>query len=339
MSHHTLLSTPSQRVAPTAVPIEALTKHWLDEGVITAEQAARIRDDVGPDVVVQTSHRPSSARTSLAVEALGYLGGVIAVVATMLITARYWEQISTTGRLALVGGTALVLVAAGRLIPGRAGGVGDRLRSVLWLAATAALAGFLGLLGNEVLDLADLDVFLMTSAGTAAAAAVLWSVNRSLLQQIAMAVTLMITAAAAIADFVTTDGLPGVGVWAVAAAWGLLGWRDLLAPRRGVQCMGAAGMVVGAMLTMPYDAGIVLALGTAALLVVLSLVMRDLILLGIGAVGALQVLPVMVNEWFPDTVAAPLALLAVGIVLVAVAIRIARHGGPGDAAGAARPTM
>jgi len=338
MSHHTLLSTPRQRGAPSAVPIETLTKHWLDEGVITAEQAARIRDDVGPDVVVQTPRRPSPARTSLAVEALGYLGGVIALVATMLITARYWEQISTTGRLVLVGGTALVLVAAGRAIPGRAGGVGDRLRSVLWLAATAALAGFLGLLGNDVLDLADLDVLLMTSAGTSVAAGVLWSVNRSLLQQIAMAVTLMITAAAAVADFVTTDGLPGVGVWAVAAAWGLLGWRGLLAPRRVVQSLGAAGMVVGAMLTMPHDAGIVLALGTAALLVVLSLVTRDLILLGIGAVGALQVLPVMVNEWFPDTVAAPLALLAVGIVLVAVAIRIARHGGPSDAGGTARTT-
>jgi len=326
MSEHALLGAPRPR-PEGLISLEALTKRWLDEGIITAEQAALMQQRGGCDVVLPSSQPVSSSRSSLAAEALGYLGGVIVVVASLLLAARYWDEISTTGRLSLVGGTAVVLVVAGFAVPRRTGAVGERLRAVLWMAATAAVAGFLGLLGNDVLELSDAqDVFLMTAAGTALTAAWLWSVSRSLVQQVVLAVAVMATAAAALADFVATDGLPGVGVWIVAATWGLLGWSGRLGPRRAVQSLAAAGMVFGAMLTMPHDAGIVLSLSTAALLVLMSVLLRDLILLAIGAVGALQVLPIMVNEWFPDSVAAPLILLAVGALLVALAIRITRHG-------------
>jgi hypothetical protein len=43
------------------------------------------------------------------------------------------------------------------------------------------------------------------------------------------------------------------------------------------------------------------------------------------AIGSLQILPGAVSRWFPGALAAPLALLAVGIVLVAAAVYTARR--------------
>jgi hypothetical protein len=75
------------------------------------------------------------------------------------------------------------------------------------------------------------------------------------------------------------------------------------------------------------DAGIALALATVVALVVLALARRDLLILGIAAVAAFLVLPPAVSTWFPGSLAAPVALLVVGVGLVAVATVMARGRG------------
>ena len=49
--------------------------------------------------------------------------------------------------------------------------------------------------------------------------------------------------------------------------------------------------------------------------------------LAAGALGILLVLPPVVNDWFPGAVAAPLALLVSGALLVLVALRALRSRG------------
>jgi hypothetical protein len=166
---------------------------------------------------------------------------------------------------------------------------------------------------------------LLNAVGTTAFAALLWSRHRVIPQQVAMMVGAMIVAGAVIADFVTTDGLPGAGVWGVAVVWLLLGWGGLLRPRRAVVAFGAVGALVGAMITMADDAGIAFAMGTAAAIVVTAVLMRDLVLLVVGGVGALQVLPTALTRWFPDSQAAPFGLLGLGALLVGVALWTARR--------------
>jgi hypothetical protein len=112
--------------------------------------------------------------------------------------------------------------------------------------------------------------------------------------------------------------------------WLLLGWGGILGPRRVVVPLGAAAMVIGAMMTMQYDAGIILAILTAAAIVSVAVLFRDLVLLAVGAVGALIVLPPAVSRWFPDNLAAPVALLALGALLVSSALWIAAAGRGAD---------
>jgi hypothetical protein len=317
MSHHTATRPPA--------PLTSLLEAWVADQLITSEQADRIR--LRGDVLAEppgVQERPHE-RSSLVTEALGYLGGVIIVVASILIASLYWDQVGATTRLVLVGGVAALLLAAGFAIPQRIGDVGLRLRSVLWLASTGALAGFLGLLGTDALDLADDHVFLVVSAGVAAYATGLWLLGRTLVQQLAMMVGLMLTAAALTNELGVDDALPGFAAWGVALMWLLLGWGGVLGPRRFVIAFGAAGMFAGALTTIPTHAGIVLALATSVAVVATAVVFRDLLMLAIGALGTLLVLPSSVIELFPGELAAPIVMLAVGALLVGAGLFIARR--------------
>jgi len=307
------------------VPLTSLVETWVADQLITKEQAAKML--VGRDVLVRTPAAQESPhrRTSLVTEALGYLGGVIILVASILIASLYWDQVGTTARLVIVGGVAAVLLAAGFAIPQRIGDVGLRLRSVLWLASTGALAGFLGLLGADALDLAGAHVFLLVSSGVAAYATGLWLVGRTLVQQLVMMAGVMLTAAALTNELAVDDALPGLAVWGVALIWVLLGWGGVLAPRPYVMTFGAAGMFIGAMTTIPTHAGIALALVTSVAVVATAVVFRDLLLLAVGALGTLFVLPSSVIELFPGDLAAPVVMLIVGALLVGAGLFIARR--------------
>jgi uncharacterized membrane protein len=302
------------------MPVSALVDEWVTEGIVSPEQANQIktRCEGVSLAAVPSAHHAQGA--PLAIEALGYLGGIIVLVGTMSLVAQFWDEISTSARLVLVGAVSAGLVAGGFAVPRRLREVGARLRAVLWLAATAATFGFLALVGSELMDLAGQDLVLLASGGTALAAVVLWALGPTPIQQVAMMITLMLTAAAAIADFASADSLPGLGVWGVGAVWVALGWMKVLRPRRLALTAGAGAMVVGAMITSVEDAGTILALATTAAIIVCAVALRDLILLAVGAAAALLVLPAAVSKWFPDSLAAPLALLVVGTCLVCAAL-------------------
>lgn len=309
-----------------SVPLTSLLETWVAERSITPEQADRIlgRGDVlvhAPSAVRERTHE----RSSLVIEALGYLGGVIILVASILIASLYWGQVSTTARLVIVGGAAVAMLAAGLPEPQRLGEVGIRLRSVLWLLSTIAFAGFLGLLGADALKMAGADVFLLISAGVAVQATGLWLFGRTLVQQFTMMVGGILTAAALTNELGVSDALPGFAVWGAALVWLLLGWGGLLEPRRFVMAFGAAGMFLGALTTIPAYAGIVLALVTAVAVVAAAVLFRDLLLLAIGALGTLLVLPSSVIELFPGDLAAPIAMLIVGALLVGAGLFVARR--------------
>ena len=210
-----------ERPAPT-VALSALVSEWLAEGVITAEQAARMTpaSDLRVDTTLDIPPK-GSAVSSVVIEALGYLGGVIILAASMLISAQYWDELSTLGRLVLLGGASAVLLAAGAAAPGRLGEVGDRLRAVLWLASVAAGSGFLAVLAAETFDLHGADVAVLIAAGTAAYAVGLWLAHDHVVQQLAMMVALAMTGASVIANLDISDDLPGIGAWSVGLVWPL----------------------------------------------------------------------------------------------------------------------
>jgi hypothetical protein len=308
---------------PTSLP--ALLDGWVAAGIITPEQAALIRERDEELSPAGPAHGPVPTLPR-ATEALGYLGGVVVVVGAVFIGDRYWEDWSLVVRLAVLGGVAAALLGAGIAVPERLGAAGRRLRSVLWLATLAAWAGFLAVLGDQALDLTAARTVDLTAAGTAAAAAGLWWAHRSFVQQAATMVALMATAAALVADLAEPDELPGVGVWLVAAGWLVLALTGRLGPTRAARAASAAAMVVGSLMTLPTDAGFLLAIATVAAVVALAIRTGDLVVLGVGALGTLGVLPAAIAEWFPDSDAVPFVVLGTGLLLVGVSVWTARRG-------------
>ena len=319
------------------VPLSVLLSQWQEDGIISFQQAARMRVAADVQVYGDTGVPPEgSTRSSLVVEALGYLGGVIIVAASMLISAQYWDDIGSAWRLVLLGGVSAALLACGAAVPRRLDAVGDRLRAVLWLGSTGSCSGFLAVLAAEPLDLDSRSTAVLVASGTAAYATGLWLTRHSAVQQLAMMVALAMTAGAVIARLDIADGLPGIGVCGLGLVWALFGWGGLLLPRRLGLVFGSATAIIGAMMTGAADAGMVLTLVIVCGVVAVAVLARDLMVLGVGTVGVLVNIPAAVTKWFPDTMAAPYALLVVGAGLVMVALRIARRRTPESGAAPGR---
>ena len=121
----------------------------------------------------------------------------------------------------------------------------------------------------------------------------------------------------------------GGGFWVVGVAWIVLGQTKVLKPVRLARVAGAVLMLVGSMMSTSdlADPALVFSLTTVAALVALAVVLSDLALLAVGSLGAIQAIIAAANEWFPDSLAAAVALLLVGGGLVAAAIWIARRRG------------
>lgn len=316
-----------------AVPLDTLLGRWVDQQLITAAQADSIRAAEKPGLPVArvpVSVPAGPEQPSLVTEALGYLGGVLILIACALVTAQFWSDISTATRVTLAVTASLLLVVAGLALPRRGEGTADvvgRLVAVLLALGVAGVAASLALVGSEVLDLSGTDTGLLVTVGAALVGGVLWWLRPSLVQQAVTMVAVLATGAVATARLDGDSALPGVAVWAGGLAWLLLGWGEVLKPRQAVVVLGSCALLVGSVMTMGEDAGIALGLATTVALVLVAVLVRDLFVLAVAGVGAFLVLPTAVNTWFSGSLAAPLVLLLVGAVLIAAALRVARGRG------------
>lgn len=302
----------------------AMLERWVSRGIITTEQADQIRADISAEGD-RTSTPLAPRATSLVVEAMGYLGGVIILVALGLVAGQVWADLPTLARLGLAGGVAVLLLAAGAGVRPGLGAPAVRLRAVLWLACSAAVAAFLGLLGDESLRWDGEETALLSAGGCAAVSAVLWWRHRHVLQHLAVLASLLVAAAAATGLLPDPGTLPGLALWGVATGWAVLAWGGILKPQRAGVIIGAVAGVVGAVAVAGQAWGAVLALLTVAAIVLAAVALRDLVLLAVGSVGTFVVLPVVINRFVPGVLPAAVALLVVGLALVATAVITARR--------------
>jgi hypothetical protein len=306
---------------------------WVAHGLIDARQAARIHRFEHPSEPVAAAppaDYPEGQR-GLAVEAIAYAGGAIALAGLSLLVGLSWRDLTLGARLALPGAATLALLAVGLFVG--AGNPGApplrRLRAAAWLAATGTCAAFLGVLGAQALDLEPRRTWLLVWMGTAALAAALYVANRSLVQHLALLVAFT-GVGGAVGGQAGWDQptMVGLGVTVAGLLWLGAGERRLLLPP-GVSRYGAAiALVTGAMLMTQAVLGIVLAVAVLGLLFVLGVRTSSIGLLVIAALGTLQVVPEATSSFVPDRserVFVPLSLLGTGAVFVVAALVVMRR--------------
>jgi hypothetical protein len=312
---------------------------WVAQGLIDAGHAARIEaaetarpvaGDAAREVGVRTTAAvPSAAvrRLPLAVEALGYLGTIAAVVAGLITTRQLWPTVSAGAVLTFTGAAAIVLLLAGAVLRTDDSPPFGRLRSVLWLTSTVSQAVFAGLLtGPRFWSLGPVAEPLVAEAAVTAYAAVLWWRCRSTLQHVAVfaaTAALVMTGIAKTSPGIRPWGL-GLGLWVLSLLWIRVVHRGTLLPRTAGYVATGVGLLVGAQLTMETAAGQALAVATAAGLLTAGVVLNRVLLLGLGAVGAVVTLPRVLAGYLPAGAVTAAAVFAVGLVMLGVALWLAR---------------
>jgi Predicted membrane protein (DUF2157) len=296
---------------------------WVEAGAIRAEQGEAI-------LALEVEGRGAGGRRRAVVaEVLGYLGGVLAVVAGFVLGAESWGQLGRWGRLGVLAAVTGALLAAGWWLRGSEGRVLPRLASVLWMFAVAGFAGLVAVLQEGRSDNALADPSLGVAAGALALAGVLYLLERRVLQQVALFLAVVATTVAGGHRLGWSwETVEGYGFLALGAAWLELGRRGLVGPRRTSEVLGSLALLTGpAVLDVeavgPGDWGLWLGLGLSVALIIAGSALARNVLLGIGAAGMVLFLGMVAGEYWSD-LGAPVAILLVGLGLVVAAVLVAR---------------
>jgi hypothetical protein len=310
--------------------------HWVAEGLLTADQAGAIVEYERSAVAVPTPGRRVTMsgpgrRIPAYAEALGYLGGVLALAGLTLLVANYWSDMSTSIRLALSLVTTIVLVGAGALVHEHIDPALARLRWFLWALASATAAVFTGVLMIATLEVGTVALVVAACAATVAFTSGLlwWGHDRPVQEFLVLGAT--IVSAATFVTAMTNSGFGGFTAWCLAAIVLAAGLRGLTPQPMIPHVVGAVGMMVGAFTTVSawMGVGALFVLATAAGLLLLAAlpqltmdVLQRVVLIVVGGFGALQGLPMTLGYFGSEAGGATgLATWAVGAVLMAVGAR------------------
>jgi hypothetical protein len=255
-------------VTPGGGVIAQWLDRWVAAGLLTTEQGEAILayEHSAAPVPVPTEH--GRRRVPPVAEALGYLGGILAIVGIVLLIARYWPDMADGLRLTvgLVG--MVVLIGAGFATPTAEAAL-LRLRWFLWLAATAAAGVVGGVVAHDILgfDSGARDewrVVLGVTAGIAVVSAALWAGRERPVQQATM-IGASAWAIGVLIDDLTHPGWAGLTVWVLGLGAVAVGLGTVLPVRAVWMVVGSIVAVVGGAVTSDrwMGEGLLLALVTA----------------------------------------------------------------------------
>lgn len=304
------------------------TRRWVSAGIIDEAQAEAI-------LAAEPGAGPS--RSALLAEVLAYLGSALVVAAVAVLVGDRWNEFSSLLQVLLVAAATAAGLGAGALARGRPGDAFARVTSVLWLASLGGVAGLCALvLGERNLDVPGDVAALVTVVVTLAVGVALYALHRGALQLVPV-VGLSAAVAPLALQLTGTEYQPAYGtlVLAAGAAWLAQSFRPVLRPGPVGFVAGGVVAYTGCMIVADewVTFGLALAVVGALGLVLVSLRTRELVHLFVGAVGLFITLPRFAVEVFGESVGAPLALLAVGVVVIAVAVltgRLHRRSGRSD---------
>lgn len=231
--------------------VSSLLDRWVSGGVLTSENAERIRSFERAAV---SAHPPTKVRPARRVpavaEALGYLGGVLGVAGVILLIAAYWSDWSRGVHLAVTLAVTVLLVVAGAVVREQADPAFLRLRWFLWTGATPAMGLLAYVVAHEFLEWDRGSQFwILISVGTMALNGALWAGRSRPIQEGLFCVSLAVLVGTAIGD--PTDARwGGIGVWVLGVALAVVAvWRR---PVLAVipAAVGGLSVVVGSYLTV-----------------------------------------------------------------------------------------
>jgi len=288
---------------------------WVSEGIISQDQAESIRE----------YERKATPSRGTAVEVLGYFGASTAVGAAVIMVADIWGELAWGSRVTILTVTAIALLIIGVISAGENEPWVRRFGQVLMMLAIPLTAFAAGAAASR---------WTTTDASVLIGYGVAWIVSiplylrwHSTAQQTAL---FFATAGLAMSLFLNLfgqgpDALPGVVTLIIGIVWISLSSMGRVTPLLTGEVLGAGTALFGSVMVaaaLTPDAAFALAgfVIISGIAVAWGVQHARTTLIVAGLVGMVVYIPWFTADAFDPTFAAPLTMLAVGLVLTVVAL-------------------
>lgn len=304
--------------------------HWLEDGIITTEQADLMRQSVATSPPTPLEEAVEERRIPIITEILGYVGVALAMWAVMFLVSEFWGNLSDWAQIALFAVVAIVLLAAGSVLRGTAEPAIRRLASVLWAGSVISLSGSTFIAFDSLASLDPELTWTLVGAIAAAIGGLMLRLHPSVAQQVVLFAAVLTTAIALLSFGPDPEVFVfGFVVWAYGLVWMLVARSGLLQPQGAGMVLGAAAMLTGAQMTGAEGdlttIGVLLGLATAGGLAGLGVMLRERLPIILGGIGIFLFVPQAMFHFFGDAMGGMFGLFASGLLLVGLAIWFGRH--------------
>jgi hypothetical protein len=201
--------------------------------------------------------------------------------------------------------------------------------SLLLTAAVLGVAWIVGIVAHDALHWNGSGVMLAVGGVALALSVFLYRWRQRALPNVAMLASVLVIVGGLFA-WPGLDPAPlwvGLSMWAVGAAWAMLGLGAWIGPQRVAAGFGVVVALV-AIQVASFDharsAMLSVGIATASAAIAWGVVRATSYLVTIGALGVLVLVPQLVTQAFGSTAEVLVTMLVFGLLLVVLSVRVAR---------------
>lgn len=312
--------------APSA--LERTLAEWQEHGLLESAQ-------IEPIVAYEAHKHGPRSRIPIAAEAVGYVGAALVLGAVASLIGNHYEELSVPVRVIVLLAPAVLAALAGWFVGRDEDPAAVRLGSVLWVLASALLAGAAVEVFVDVVHdghAPDHGGLLTVGLVSLAWGSVAYALRRLPLQHLVLFAAAVVTVLGVVdtveaaRDRSVTGSVWALALWGLGALWLAAALADRLAPVDIARLLGAATLLVAAQMVRADETvlGLWLGLGTAAVLLVLGVGRSDVLVLLAAAAGLFQWSPQVAMYYLEPAIGVEATLLVVGLVLLAAAFAFTR---------------
>lgn len=264
-------------------------------------------------------------RVSLLTEAIAYVGVVLVIAGGTAAVAQQWSDLSDGTRLTVLVIVTLVFLVLGFVTRRSAEPAFRRVSAISWMVSVAAFAGSVAVV-NQLYDASDKTAFLSISATTTAYAAALWWIDKHAIQHALMFAGVLLTVSAIITNTVQDPvaWMICIPLWVIALGWTVLGWLHRIPPWWAAVPLGVAVALIAPASIEPPGAKYSIGIATAVAIMTAGVLLKFTPGVGAGAIGLFAYVVGAVVFYFRDTLGAPAALAIAGLLILVIAVTVAR---------------